>query len=328
LKGTKYVTKKQQAIIEPSEVQEQSRLEIITQMLNNARSELRRIAEDRGGLEQLLEDKTHQRGLLLEQRYAADDRYQTMLDERDEAAGRAAREQSRLQIAKGTGAEGEHEAILQSLIADLDAAKQRVESAEKARDAAHERARIVAALDSAISEIHSQMADLAQEQAKMTDLAQEQERAYGVALAEEIKAGIEESKRALKEQEEAMAESKRQYNEATGRIGSLNAWPDLRDQVLMSHGQKREDLDPTKTEQVLDALRSYLLAILDHAAEAQSRLRDGKVKIVDVLAVDTGTIVELAQAGYDQRHGEFARTPQKLDVIDELLREQRRLRSY
>jgi len=95
------MTKKTTSTIEPSRGPEQSRLEIITQMLSNAKSELRRIAEDRRGLEQLLEDKTHQRGLLLEQRYAADDRYQTNAPMRGtSAAGRAAREQSRLQIAK------------------------------------------------------------------------------------------------------------------------------------------------------------------------------------------------------------------------------------
>jgi chromosome segregation ATPase len=313
--------------LEAESVQELSRIEVIAQMRRNAESRIAEIQADRQGLEQLLEDKAHQKGLLLEQQSEAEDHHQSMLAEQEEAAGRVTRENSRLQIAKGTGAEGEHEAILQSLIADLDQAKQRVESAGKARDEANERATIVPALDNAIAEIHSQIADLAREQAEMEDLRDEQHREYGVALAEEIQEGIETTRQAVIAQEEALAESKRQFEAAQRRVSELSEW---KIPIKTYWPQAERELSPTG--HILEAYIAYLRALIKYGSRAKEWINRHQ-RLVDVLDLNpNATRAMMAPGRYRQvvakdflgrEHTKEVPTHQRVEIAEEILSNER-----
>ena len=337
-KKTKAITDQSTVITEEAEqgqeVQELSRKEIIIQMQMNAEAEIERVVGDRRGLEQLIEDKQAQIKILQAQMEAAYDFYQRALQAEADTAAMVTRENARLGIARGTPAEQEREAILQSLIAALDSAKKSAEEAEKARDEAQKRAGVVTVLREEISEAHSKLADLAQDQVEMEAVRAEQFMAQGISIRDELKDAIEAAAQRYEEALKAQREAEIEMEQLRRSIGDkLYQWRDLRKDLQASHGSEAPDA-MTPAEKIVASHIAHLRCIAENGHDIHRRpimerrtfcaLLDLNPNMMDHLLSPNSSYQK--RVSYDWGREKTVLTNDRIEVAENLLEQERRHR--
>jgi chromosome segregation ATPase len=273
---------------------EQSRKEVIAQMWTNAKYNLQSLKEDCEGIEQIISDKGYQIKILIAQRNDADERYDQAVKAEEDAADRVARENSRLQISKGTPAEAERAAILQSLLQAHDDAKADHEKAKEARDEAHRRAELIAVLQEEISEAQAELTNLQQEQRNMEALRDEQHWALGVAERDEIRDKIDAAKARRNEALQIAEEAEKEIADLQRSISErLRQWQDLRDQLLVSYGKQEGPESMSPNEHILRGYLEFCNILGTYGPRARRRVNGDRQPLAQAIALPENYIAIL-----------------------------------